>query len=346
MALPGARGCNLRRPRRSKVSGGVGMSDAGALARHLLRRAGFGTGPDELASFGPLSYGARRRSPRRLRRDSRHRRRQHRPARLRRHDLARRVLARHGASSTRASGGCSGWCTADRPLQEKMTLFWHNHFATGYTKIAGAFGGDRRRTRLHGREGVRGSGAGCAARSRCCATTRSATSSDILRRRSRRTRRCSSGSTAAPTRRRSRRRTSGARSWSSSRVGVGYYTEAGRVRGGARVHGLEPGAAGHAPPTARSTTSSSTTRASTRRAPRRSAFRSIPTAARRFRRGRPSAGMQDGLDLIDGARRAIPNTAQYLATKLYRFFVSETATSTARSSTAIASVYLQNDTAT
>ena len=29
---------------------------------------------------------------------------------------------------------------SDRPLQEKMTLFWHNHFATGYTKIAGALG--------------------------------------------------------------------------------------------------------------------------------------------------------------------------------------------------------------
>jgi len=27
---------------------------------------------------------------------------------------------------------------SDRPLQEKMTLFWHNHFATGYNKIAGA----------------------------------------------------------------------------------------------------------------------------------------------------------------------------------------------------------------
>lgn len=27
-----------------------------------------------------------------------------------------------------------------RPLQEKMTLFWHNHFATGYSKIAGEIG--------------------------------------------------------------------------------------------------------------------------------------------------------------------------------------------------------------
>ncbi|HEV3139895.1 MAG TPA: DUF1800 domain-containing protein [Vicinamibacterales bacterium] len=28
----------------------------------------------------------------------------------------------------------------NRPLQERMTLFWHNHFATGYNKIAGTFG--------------------------------------------------------------------------------------------------------------------------------------------------------------------------------------------------------------
>jgi len=29
----------------------------------------------------------------------------------------------------------------DRPLQEKMTLFWHNHFATAYSKISGVVGG-------------------------------------------------------------------------------------------------------------------------------------------------------------------------------------------------------------
>jgi uncharacterized protein (DUF1800 family) len=28
-----------------------------------------------------------------------------------------------------------------RPLQEKMALFWHNHFATAYTKVAGTVGG-------------------------------------------------------------------------------------------------------------------------------------------------------------------------------------------------------------
>src|SRR6476660_9377113 len=29
-----------------------------------------------------------------------------------------------------------------RPLQEKMTLFWHNHFATAYSKISGALGAE------------------------------------------------------------------------------------------------------------------------------------------------------------------------------------------------------------
>ena len=29
-----------------------------------------------------------------------------------------------------------------RPLQEKMALFWHNHFATGYNKVAGQIGPD------------------------------------------------------------------------------------------------------------------------------------------------------------------------------------------------------------
>jgi uncharacterized protein (DUF1800 family) len=30
---------------------------------------------------------------------------------------------------------------SQRPLQEKMALFWHNHFATAYSKVAGPFGG-------------------------------------------------------------------------------------------------------------------------------------------------------------------------------------------------------------
>ena len=30
---------------------------------------------------------------------------------------------------------------SSRPLQEKMALFWHNHFATAYSKISGVYGG-------------------------------------------------------------------------------------------------------------------------------------------------------------------------------------------------------------
>ena len=32
---------------------------------------------------------------------------------------------------------------SQRPLEEKMALFWHNHFATAYSKIAGAIGQER-----------------------------------------------------------------------------------------------------------------------------------------------------------------------------------------------------------
>src|SRR5262249_25956085 len=52
-------------------------------------------------------------------------------------------------------------------------------------------------------------------------------------------------------------------------------------------------------------------------------------------------GMQDGLDLID-ALAANPNTARYLATKLYRFFVSEFGAVNATFVDRIANVYLQS----
>src|SRR5687768_14680296 len=32
---------------------------------------------------------------------------------------------------------------SERPLEEKMALFWHNHFATAYSKINGAVGQER-----------------------------------------------------------------------------------------------------------------------------------------------------------------------------------------------------------
>ena len=107
----------------------------------------------------------------------------------------------------------------DRPLQEKMTLFWHNHFATGYTKVAG----HRRRGRsdaLHGREAGRRSGRRARPGRNASANTRSATSATCSST-SPRTPRCCSGLMATRTRGRGRRRTSAARSWSCSRWASG-----------------------------------------------------------------------------------------------------------------------------
>src|SRR5437867_12562955 len=106
---------------------------------HLLRRAGFGARPDELDSFTEMSV-----------------------------SQAVDLLVNYDRSADDVDGnigkpGFAGTTTrgqfspnsnitdarqrwlfrmihSNRPLQEKMTLFWHNHFATGYNKIAGALG--------------------------------------------------------------------------------------------------------------------------------------------------------------------------------------------------------------
>src|SRR6185295_2507129 len=57
-----------------------------------------------------------------------------------------------------------------------------------------------------------------------------------------------------------------------------------------------------------------------------------------------SAGMQDGLDLI-AALATHPETARRLVTKLFEYFVSETAPPDAGFINDLATVYLQNDTA-
>jgi uncharacterized protein (DUF1800 family) len=55
-----------------------------------------------------------------------------------------------------------------------------------------------------------------------------------------------------------------------------------------------------------------------------------------------AGGMQDGLDFINGLA-AHPNTARYLATKLYRFFVTEFGAVNVTFVNRVASVYLQSN---
>ena len=106
---------------------------------HLLRRAGFGARPDELTTYGALSISAAVSAlvnyesvP----------------------DTVDSKIGTPGYLNTTVNGpflpqgninhARQRWLFrmvhTDRPLQEKMTLFWHNHFATGYAKIAGAVG--------------------------------------------------------------------------------------------------------------------------------------------------------------------------------------------------------------
>jgi uncharacterized protein (DUF1800 family) len=114
---------------------------------HLLRRAAFGASPDELKAFARLSIGSAidhlieyERQP---------------------DDVDRRigdpafvgVTTRGGPFSPNTSieDARQRWLFrmvhSPRPLQEKMALFWHNHFATAYSKVAG-FGGAVQGTKM------------------------------------------------------------------------------------------------------------------------------------------------------------------------------------------------------
>ncbi len=101
---------------------------------HLLRRAGFGASTSELATYSRLSYGQA-------------------VDRLVNYealpDTVDSNIGKPGYVGTTSRGQFSPntvpddarqrWLFrmvhSDRPLQEKMTLFWHNYFATGYSKV-------------------------------------------------------------------------------------------------------------------------------------------------------------------------------------------------------------------
>src|SRR5687767_10796850 len=110
------------------------------LVEHLLRRAGFGASQEEVDRYLEVGFGG---SVRRL---------------IDYEDVPDDVdtwIGRPGYVAVTATGGFSPntniaharqrWLFrmvhSERPLQEKMALFWHNHFATAYSKVAGVVGG-------------------------------------------------------------------------------------------------------------------------------------------------------------------------------------------------------------
>src|SRR6266545_2366533 len=107
---------------------------------HLLRRAGFGPNADDLARFeeSPVALAVDylvdyERQP---------------------DDVDSKIGQPAYVGITRGTGEFSPNVNIDharqrwlfrmvhsqRPLQEKMSLFWHNHFATAYSKLAGIYG--------------------------------------------------------------------------------------------------------------------------------------------------------------------------------------------------------------
>jgi uncharacterized protein (DUF1800 family) len=106
------------------------------LIEHLLRRAGFGAGPGEVETYADLGYATA--LDRLINYESIF-------------DGVDDLIGKPGyvllttiggfTPATNISHARQRWLFrmvhSERPLQEKMTLFWHNHFATAYSKVSG-----------------------------------------------------------------------------------------------------------------------------------------------------------------------------------------------------------------
>jgi uncharacterized protein (DUF1800 family) len=304
---------------------------------HLLRRAGFGARPDELSLYGALSISQA-------------------VAALVGYeavpDTVDAQIGKPGYVNTTVTGGQflpqsniqharQRWLFrmvhSDRPLQEKMTLFWHNHFATGYTKIAGA---------LNASEGARYLAAKPSedpgqVRGQIEMLRDNALGSfkDILLAIAKDTAMLvwldgRTNTKAKP------QENFGREIMELFTVGVGNYTEAD-VYAAARVFsgwnlqrvGTNGDAASYQAfnyfPNQHETTAKTFS------------FAIYPNGGTTIPARAAADGMQDGIDFINGLA-AHPNTARYLATKLYRFFVTDFGAVNVTFVNRVASVYLQS----
>ncbi len=303
---------------------------------HLLRRAGFGATPDELAFYGEMSITEAVRTL------------------VEYDDIVDDVdgkITKPGYVAITAQGQFMPWTNiaharqrwlfrmvhSDRPLQEKMTLFWHNHFATGYNKIQGALGGT---------EGARYMAAKASEdpgnvrgqiemlRDNALGNFR-----DIL---------LNIAKDAAMlvwldgrTNTRAKPQENFAREiMELFTVGVGHYTESD-VYAGARVFSgwnlTRPGANGD--PAQHYEFSYIANNHET--SEKTFSFPIYSNGSKTIPARSAANGMQDGIDLVN-ALAANPDTARYLAAKLYRFFVSEFTDPDPSFVDRIASVYLSS----
>ncbi len=225
---------------------------------------------------------------------------------------------------------------SQRPLEEKMALFWHNHFATAYTKLAGAVGQERA-TRLMDNDpnSLEGSQPGQIQKLRQLGTGSFAT---LLMEMSRDPAMIYWLDSQLNTRTRPQENF-GREIMELFSMGIGNYTEAD-VYAAARVFtGFNWQVIGDRAnvqtsfytyvyrPNDHDTASKTFT------------FAIYPDGGRVIPARSAANGEQDALDLVLALTRN-PATAQRLATKLYRFFVTETANPDTAVINAMANAYL------
>ncbi len=307
------------------------------LIAHLLRRAGFGASPADMDDYEELGYPA---SVDEL---------------LNYEEVADDVdgnIGRPGyvgvtartqfSPNTVITDARQRWLFrmvhSQRPLQEKMALFWHNHFATGYTKVAGAVGttdGTRMLAAKPSEDPAGAKGQIELFREYALGNFR-----ELLIK--------VSQDPAMLVWLDGRTNVKGRPQENFARelmelftFGVGYYTEQD-VYAGARVFtGWNLGRTGerNAP---NYYWGFSYNAAQHDTGPKDFSFPIYPDGSRRIQARSESAGLQDGLDLIEAVARH-PETGPRLARKLWGFFVSEHADPTDRFIQDVAGTYYRSN---
>jgi uncharacterized protein (DUF1800 family) len=313
------------------------MAGSDRQIEHLLRRAGFGARPDELATYGALTTFQAVSTlvdyetiP----------------------DVVDQFIGQPGYIGMTISGGAFSpqsninharqrWLFrmvhTDRPLQEKMTLFWHNHFATGYNKIAGALGATEGARYLAAKASedpgqVRG-------QIEMLRDNALGNFKDILLAIAKDTAMLvwldgRTNTKAQP------QENFGREVMELFTVGVGNYTEPD-VKAAARVFTgwnlQHPGVAADGSQHYEFVFNANQHDV----AAKTFSFAIYPDGGTTIPARAAASGMQDGIDFINGLA-AHPNTARYLATKLYRFFVNEFGAVNVTFVNRVASVYLKS----